>query len=120
MVTGFISRDVTGRPRICGSGRSPRADVAERDAQPLLGAGIDLRGLEPIESPEGGTVYYMPLQSSAELWSVSPAGGAPRKVIGSGIKFGWWTPAPGGMYYVDLTKVFCLWSRHMQLFCIST
>jgi len=80
-----------------------RPDATERDAVPLLGPATDVKGMEPIESPEGGTVYYVGL-GTRELWAVSLAGGAPRRIIASGIMNGWWTPTPGGIYYVDLTK----------------
>jgi Tol biopolymer transport system component/DNA-binding winged helix-turn-helix (wHTH) protein len=84
-----------------------RADVRVEDPEPLAGKGSpEIYGMEPIESPEGGTVYYVPRQSGHELWSVSLAGGAPRRVISEGVRFGWWTPARGGVYYIDLTKTF--------------
>ncbi len=80
-----------------------RPDATERDAQPIAGTAPGIKGMEPIESQEGGIIYYV-APGTRELWSVPLAGGQPAKVIGSGIMLGWWTPAKGGVYYVDLTK----------------
>ena len=81
-----------------------RAGATDQDAQPLTVSGQEIEGMEPVESPEGGTLYYVAL-NTRELWSVNLQGGKPRKVIESGIMHGWWTPAQGGIYYVDVSQV---------------
>lgn len=95
----FARRDTTVAPPTLYK-IAARAAGEQSAPTPLFG----LEGMEPMESPEGGTLYFLPGIASSELWSVSLAGGKPGKLIDHGISHGWWTPAPGGIYSVDLSK----------------
>jgi len=78
--------------RIPVRGDSPGGSAARR----MTGSS----GFEGFESTDGSALYSA---TEGQLWSVPLNGGAPRLVIGKGCWHGWWSFAPGGIVYADLT-----------------
>ena len=58
-------------------------------------------GFEGFESLDGSAVFCA---EGGKLWSVPLNGGAPSLVIGKGVWDGWWSFAPGGIIYGDVTR----------------
>ncbi|MGH9594606.1 MAG: TolB family protein, partial [Bryobacteraceae bacterium] len=62
------------------------------------------RGFEGFENADGSKLYCATdADPRRQLWSVPVNGGESSLAIGKGIYHGWWTFAPGGIVYVDLT-----------------
>ena len=54
-------------------------------------------GFDPVESPDGRTVYYD--KSDTEVWQVNPAGGDERLLFKGSIDQFSWAVAPRGIYF---------------------
>jgi hypothetical protein len=58
-------------------------------------------GAEALESPDGRIVYYTKVaEIGPGLWSVPVEGGEEERVLES-VRFGYWTIARSGIYFVD-------------------
>jgi Tol biopolymer transport system component len=58
-------------------------------------------GAEALESPHGRIVYYTKVaEIGPGLWSVPVEGGEEERVLES-VRFGYWTIARSGIYFVD-------------------
>jgi Tol biopolymer transport system component len=60
-------------------------------------------GAESAESPDGRFLYYTKVpEVGPGLWSIPIEGGEERRVLDTP-RFGYWTVAPTGIYFVDFT-----------------
>jgi Tol biopolymer transport system component len=58
-------------------------------------------GAEAAESPDGRSLYYVKVpEAGAGLWSIPTQGGDERRVLDAP-RFGYWTVARTGIYFVD-------------------
>jgi hypothetical protein len=59
------------------------------------------RGAEALESPDGRIVYYTKVaEIGPGRWSVPVGGGEEERVLES-VRFGYWTIARSGIYFID-------------------
>jgi Tol biopolymer transport system component/DNA-binding winged helix-turn-helix (wHTH) protein len=86
----YAQSDTAARKQIwkisAGAGRKPQQITTDG-------------GIEPRESPDGKTLFYM---GGTNLRSVPVAGGAWSSVLARPIADGWWELAGGGVYFADL------------------